>query len=192
VTVVCAPAGSGKTVLLRSWAAETDAAVAWVTVERGERDAQRFWLHVIGAVADAAGDEVIERVSPAPQFEGAVVLERLLAQLRLLEQPLVLVIDDLHELDSEDALGWLETLLGRLPPRMRVVLATREEPALGLHRLRLAGELTELRGAELRFSLDETRSLLRAAESLCRIPGSTRCRNAPRDGRPVCAWRRSR
>ena len=162
MTLVCAPAGSGKTVLLRSWAAETDAAVAWVTVERGERDAQRLWLHVIGAVADAAGDAVIERVSPAPQFAGAVVLERLLAQLERLEEPLVLVIDDLHELDSEDALGWLEMLLARLPPRLRVVLATREEPTLGLHRLRLAGELTELRGAELRFSLDESRSLLRA------------------------------
>ena len=79
VTVVCAPAGSGKTVLLRSWAAETDEAVAWVTVERGERDAQRFWLHVIDALADAAGDDVIERVSPAPGFAGAVVVERLLA-----------------------------------------------------------------------------------------------------------------
>ena len=120
-------------------------------------------LHVIGAVADAAGDEVIERVSPAPQFAGAVVLERLLAQLERLEEPLALVIDDLHELDSGDALEWLEMLLRRLPARLRVVLATREEPALGLHRLRLVGELAELRGPDLRFSLDETRSLLRAS-----------------------------
>ena len=163
MTLLCAPAGSGKTVLLRSWAAETDAAVAWVTVERGERDAQRFWLHVIGAVADAAGDEVIERVSPAPQVAGAVVLERLLAQLERLDEPLALVIDDLHELDSGDALVWLEMLLRRLPARLRVVLATREEPALGLHRLRLVGELAELRGPDLRFSLDETRSVLRAS-----------------------------
>ena len=162
MTLVCAPAGSGKTVLLRSWAAATDAAVAWVTVERGERDAQRFWLHVIGAIADAAGNEVIERVSPAPQFAGALVLERLLAGLERLEEPLTLVIDDLHELESGEALGWLEMLLRRLPARLRVVLATREEPALGLHRLRLGGELIELRGRDLRFSLDETRSLLRA------------------------------
>ena len=90
------------------------------------------------------------------------MVERLLAQLERLEEPLALVIDDLHELDSDDALGWLEMLLTRLPARLRVVLATREEPALGLHRLRLAGELTELRGPDLRFSLDESRSLLRA------------------------------
>ena len=81
VTLVCAPAGSGKTVLLRSWAAGAGEAVAWVTVERGEHDAQRFLLQTIGAVADAAGDEVIERISPAPQFAGAVVLERFLTQL---------------------------------------------------------------------------------------------------------------
>jgi LuxR family maltose regulon positive regulatory protein len=162
VTLLCAPAGSGKTALLRSWAADTNAAVAWVAVERGERDAQRFWLCVIDALADAAGDEVIEPVSPAPGFAGAAVVERLLAQLERLDEPLELVIDDLHELQSEDAMAWLELLLTRLPAQLRVVLATREEPALGLHRLRVAGELIELRGRELRFSLEETRALLRA------------------------------
>ena len=163
VTLVCAPAGSGKTVLLRSWAAEEDEAVAWVTVERGERDAQQFWLSLIDALADAAGDEVIERVSPAPSFAGAAVVERLLAQLERLEEPLELVIDDLHELGTDDALAWLELLLARVPAQLRVLLATREEAALGLHRLRVAGELTELRGPDLRFSLDETRGLLRAS-----------------------------
>ena len=163
VTLVCAPAGSGKTVLLRSWVAQTDEAVAWVTVERGERDAQRFSLHLIDALADAAGDEVVERVSPAPRFAGAVVVEGLLDQLERVEEPLTLVIDDLHELDCEDALAWLEVLLTRLPAQLRVVLATREEPALGLHRLRLAGALTELRGPDLRFSLDDTRALLCAS-----------------------------
>jgi LuxR family maltose regulon positive regulatory protein len=163
VTLVCAPAGSGKTVLLQSWAAETDEAVAWVSVERGERDAQRFWLHVIDALADTAGDDVIERVSPAPGFAGAVVVERLLAQLQRLEQPVQLVIDDLHELHSEDALAWLEKLIAQPPAQVRILLATREEPALGLHRLRVADRLTELRGPDLRFSLDETRALLDAS-----------------------------
>ncbi len=162
VTLVCAPAGSGKTVLLRSWAGQIEEAVAWVTVDRGERDAQRFWLQLIDSLADAVGADVIERVSPAPGFAGAVVAERLLAQLERLEEPVNMVIDDLHELDSEDALAWLEMLLARLPAQLRVVLATREEPALGLHRLRLAGELAEFRGNELCFSLDETRALFGA------------------------------
>ena len=161
VTLICAPAGSGKTALLRSWTADIAEGVAWVTVERGERDAQRFWLQVIDAIADAAADDVIERVSPAPSFAGAVVVERLMDQLELLDEPLQLVVDDLHELHSRDAVAWLEDLLSRMPTRLRVVLATREDPGLGLHRLRLAGELTELRGPDLSFSLDETRELLR-------------------------------
>ena len=163
MTLVCAPAGSGKTVLLRTWAAERDEVLAWVMVDRDERDAQRFWIQLIEALADAAGDEVVERVSAAPRFAGAVVVERLLTQLERLEDPLDMVIDDLHELESDDALTWLEMLLARLPAQVRVVLGTREEPALGLHRLRLAGELTELRGPDLRFSLDDTRAVLRAA-----------------------------
>jgi LuxR family maltose regulon positive regulatory protein len=161
VTLVCAPAGSGKTVLVRSWAAEAGEAVAWVTVERGERDPQRLWLQVVGALADAVGEDAVERVSPVPGLAGAVVLERLLAQLERSGTPVRLVIDDLHELDSEDARRWLESMIARRPPGVGIVLATREEPALGLHRLRLAGELTEVRGRDLRFSLDETRALLR-------------------------------
>ena len=163
MTLVCAPAGSGKTILLRSWTAATGQTVAWVTVERDERDAQGFWLHLIDAIVDASGDEVVERVSPAPSFAGAVVVERLLDQLDRLEEPLVLVIDDLHELESDDALAWLETLLTQLPTQLRALVGTREEPNLGLHRLRVAGALTELRGPDLRFSLDETRALLGAS-----------------------------
>ena len=163
MTLVCAPAGGGKTVLLRSWAADLDGAVAWVMVDRGEGDGQRFWLQLIDAIVAAAGEDAVEPVSPAPSFAGAAVVERLLDQLEQLDEPLELVIDDLHELDSSDALSWLELLLARLPSRLRVVLATRQDPGLGLHRLRLAGKLTELRGPDLRFSLDETRALLRTS-----------------------------
>ena len=106
----------------------------------------------------------VERVSPAPSFAGAAVVERLVRQLGELEEPVVLVIDDLHELESVDGRAWLELLFRQLPPQLRVVLATREDPALGLHRLRLASELSELRGPDLRFSVDEARALLRASE----------------------------
>jgi LuxR family maltose regulon positive regulatory protein len=135
-----------------------------VSVERGERDAQRFWLSVIdGCAGVAGGDEFVERVSPSPSFRGEAVVERLLSDLALLEEPMVLVIDDLHELGSADALRLLERFLTRLPPNVRVLLGTREDPGLGLHRLRLAGGLTELRGPDLRFLRDEARQLLEAA-----------------------------
>jgi LuxR family transcriptional regulator, maltose regulon positive regulatory protein len=166
VILVCAPAGSGKSVLLRSWIEVEGLGerAPWVSVERGERDAQRFWLSVIDAIADVlAPDELVERVSPSPSFRGEAVVERLLSDLDSLEAPMLLVIEDLHELDSADALHWLELFLARRPSQLRVALSTREEPPLGLHRLRLAGELTELHGPDLRFSVDEARQLMEAA-----------------------------
>ena len=166
VVLLCAPAGSGKTVVLRSWV-ESGAAperVAWVSVERGEQDAQHFWLSVIDALAGTVGDErLVERVGATPAFHAEGVVEPLLARLDALDQPVVLVVDDLHELRSPDALRWLAHALTRVPPKLLVVLSTRVDPGLGLHRLRLTGDLLEVRGDDLRFSLEETGRLLQAA-----------------------------
>ncbi len=161
VALVCGPAGSGKTVLLRSWAeaAAPDERVAWVAVERGEQDAQHFWLSVIDALAEADGNSHVERVAPTPEFRGEAQVKRLLSDLESLDGTLVLVIDDLHELDSAEGLRCLEHFLARMSPHLRVVLTSREEPQLGLHRLRLASELTEIRGPDLRFSPEEAREL---------------------------------
>ena len=163
VVLVCAPAGSGKTVLLRSWLEASGDPAAWVSVERDEQDAQRFWLWVIDELAKAAGDDgSVRRTSPSPGFDGEGVVDQLLSDLTTLDDRVVLVIDDLHELRSDDALGLLEQFLARVPPMLRVVLATRQEPRLGLHRMRLAGGLTELRAADLRFTGEEARKLLEA------------------------------
>jgi hypothetical protein len=102
VVLVCAPARSRKTVLVRSWVEDSGLRAAWVSID-------------------------------AP-----------------LEEPAVLVVDDLPELQSAEARRWLEVLLARRPLALRVVLSTREEPRLGLHRLRLAGELVEVRAPDLR------------------------------------------
>ena len=84
----------------------------------------------------------MERVAATPAFDGEAVVEHLLSDLRALGGPVVLVIDDLHELRSSEALRLLERFLAGLPATLRIVLATREDPGLGLHRLRLAGALT--------------------------------------------------
>ena len=99
----------------------------------------------------------------SPDRGGGVAVERLASELDSLDEPLVLVIDDLHELRSAQAVAWLDLFLARLPSQLVVVLATREEPRVGLHRLRVVGELTELRASDLRFSLEETSALLKAA-----------------------------
>ena len=149
VTTVSAPAGSGKTWLLSSWLAEAgiERRAAWATVGRDEYDGQRFWASVVDALVG-----ITEEGGPS----GDVPVERLRETLERIDEPAVLVIDDLHELQSADALVSLERFLTNLPGKLRVVLLTRRNPRVRLHRLRLAGELTELRAADMRFSLPET------------------------------------
>jgi LuxR family maltose regulon positive regulatory protein len=163
VTVVSAPPGSGKTFLLRSWVEQVEgpSRVAWISVERDERDAQRFWLSVFVALrAAAGGDSLFQPPTPSPRFNGAALVERLASDLQRLAERVVLVIDDVHELRSRDALSALESLLNRVPEALHVVLATRRDPQLNLGRLRLIGEMAEIRAADLRFSREEARELL--------------------------------
>ncbi|MFI5779526.1 LuxR C-terminal-related transcriptional regulator [Nocardia sp. NPDC051570] len=166
VTMVSAPAGSGKTVLLRSWIGTSDLAgrVAWAPVRRQERDPQRFWLSVADALRGTeVGSELVQAVSAAPDLDGWALVERLLEDLAPLRERLWLVIDDMHELDAAESLRQLELLVMRAPAALRFVLTTRHEVRLGLHRLRLEGQLTEIRAADLRFSLAETRELFAQA-----------------------------
>ena len=154
VAQVSAPPGSGKTILLRSWIAECGLTgrVAWVAVP-GDCDAQRFWVSVTGALHGmAAGSALVRPLTAAPELDGWTVVERLLEDLASLEEHVWLVLDDLHELCSAEALRQLELLIMRAPPALRFVLVTRHDLRLGLHRLRLAGELSEIRTADLRFS----------------------------------------
>ena len=166
MTVVSAPPGSGKTVLLRSWITEAGLAesVAWVSVSGDECDPQRFWLSVLGALRQTTpGSALVRELTAAPDLDGWAIAERLLKDLVLLEDRIWLVIDDVHELGSGEARRQLELLVMRAPEELRFVLATRHDLRLGLHRLRLEGELTEIREPDLRFTLDEARKLVSAA-----------------------------
>ena len=166
VTQVSASPGSGKTFLLRSWigAAGLAERAAWVPVQREERDPQQFWIAVTDGLRDtAAGSALVRKLTAATDLDGWVIVERLLKDLSTLDDRLWLVIDDVHELGSAEALRQLELLVMRAPPELRFVLATRHDLRLGLHRLRLEGELTEIRATDLRFTLEEARGQFDAA-----------------------------
>ncbi len=166
MTIISAPAGSGKTSLLRAWADRPGQShrLAVVQVQRDQQDAQQFWLALLDAVRQASG--TASRAEPpaaTPDFNGQAMVDRVLSELADHRGRVILVIDDLHELNSPEALTQLTRLLTNLPPHMHAVLATRRDLRLRLHQLRLAGELAEIRAADLRFTERETRELLAAS-----------------------------
>ena len=164
VTVVSAPAGSGKTVLLRSWISEVALTqrAAWVVEGRDERDPRQFWVAALDALRRTVpGSALVRPLTVAPDLYGWALVERLLKDLAPLKDRLWLVIDDVHEL-SPEALRQLEVFVLRAPAQLRFVLASRHD-VRGLHRLRLEGELAEIRAADLRFTRAEARELFAMA-----------------------------
>src|SRR6202158_1861827 len=163
ITVIPAPAGSGKTSLLRAWAdRSTDVRrVAFVSVDRDEQDAQRCGSAVLDALrSPAASSDPEMQPAALAGVDGDQLVDMVRSELAELLEPVVLIIDDLHELRSAEALAQLERLLAVLPSSARVVLSSRRDPPIRLHRLRLADEVAEIRASDLQFTERETRELL--------------------------------
>ncbi len=102
-----------------------------------------------------------EQLAATPDFNDAAIADRVLSELAEHCHRTFLIIDDLHELTSPEALTQLTRLLENLPGHVHAILATRRDLPLRLHcKLRLAGELAEIRAADLRFTENESRELL--------------------------------
>lgn len=160
LTLVSAPAGSGKSTALASWAHRCEGAtVAWLTLDARDDDRSRFWVDVTAALAHATG---LRLGAVDPLFDGA--LDRLLAAMAPrtddARSPVVLVLDDAQTITSSAVLGDVDALLAQVGPGLRVIWSTRVDPSLRLQRLRVAGDLGEIRMADLAFTLSETHRLL--------------------------------
>ena len=161
IILVCAPAGYGKTVLLADWARRGEHLAAWLSLDAGDNDPARFWRHAVAAL-DRAWPGIGDRVAPllgppAPSsFEG--LLTALINELASYEA--LLVLDDYHVISAQQVHESLAFLLEHRPAGIRVVLASRSDPPLALARLRARRQLTEVRVADLRFTLAEAATLL--------------------------------
>ncbi|WP_236794483.1 LuxR C-terminal-related transcriptional regulator [Amycolatopsis sp. GM8] len=160
VTSVCAPAGYGKTALLSAWTHRLGSRVGWIRVDESDNDPATFCRTVLAAIRNAVDDRP-EPPGPPRQRAGEVALVSALADL--LEQqdsPVFLMVDDIHRLHEPAALHVLELLTQWLPVPLRLVLSGRREAAVGLHRLRVAGLLCEIRAADLALQEDEVAEVL--------------------------------
>ena len=162
LTLVAAPAGYGKTTAVRSWVASVDAAMAWVALDAGDNDPVLLWRYVATAVDRARprlGRSALRRLGVAGgPIE--VAIDELMNSAAAVGGELMLVLDDLHPVTSEECLSSIDYALAHLPPNMHVIVLTRMDPALRLARLRAAGALAEVRASELAFNVTEARELL--------------------------------
>jgi LuxR family maltose regulon positive regulatory protein len=164
VTLLAAPAGSGKTMLLSSWmsAASLPGPVAWLSLDPGDNGPAQFWAYVVAALCRSGAvpaDNQLRNLLPQPQANDAL-LPLIIQGLDELAVPVVLVLDDLHELTDARVLHGIEFLIRRAPSQLRLVLATRADPPLPLHRLLVSGRLSQLRAADLAFTVAEVAELL--------------------------------
>ena len=148
--------------LLRTWLAEASDpdAIAHVALTREHSGRRAFWLDVLAAMSRAR-PELTGLAAPA---RGSRSLGGLRAGLDRIDAPLIVVLDDFQEVGTGDVLADVESLLERPHPSLRLVLATRSDPPVRLQRLRIAGEMVEIRAADLAFTADETSELLRPLE----------------------------
>jgi LuxR family transcriptional regulator, maltose regulon positive regulatory protein len=171
LTLLSAPAGFGKTVLLTSWVAAgrpPGGHVAWVSLDADDNDAGRFWSYVLAAVhrcGAAPSEAILETIPPPAPGARHLQLAPLVNGLAELETPVILVLDDFHEISDQAVLRGVQFLLRHAPPQLRLLIASRSDPQLPLPRLRTGGLLAELRAAELAFTPAEAAELL-AAEGL--------------------------
>jgi LuxR family maltose regulon positive regulatory protein len=168
LTLVSAPAGFGKTTLIGEWLGtltpEAGVKAAWLSLAEDDSDLSRFLTYLVAAVQTVApqvGAGALAALhNSQPQPPTTILLTAWLNDLAAISDRVVLVLDDYHAIDAQPIDDALAFVLDHLPPQLRLVITTREDPALPLARLRARGQLTELRAADLRFTPAEAAEFL--------------------------------
>lgn len=161
--LLSAPPGFGKTSLAATWVGSSAAPPsAWVTVDADDNSGGRFWLAVNAALA-----QVVEGDASQIAWDtGALGADLALETAGRADGPLLLVLDDFHELRDDGARHQFERFLRYAPPNLQVALVTRMDPPLPFQRMRIEGRVTELRAGELAFTRDETARLLAGLDGI--------------------------
>lgn len=174
LSLVCAPAGFGKTTLLSEWIIQRrrqkpGVGIAWLSLDEHDNDPSRFLAYLVAALqgVDAEIGEEITGLRPSGEVLAAEpVLTSLINDIARSGKEFILVLDDYHVIEERPVHEALGFLLDHLPPQLHLAIATRSDPPLSLARLRSRGELTELRAADLRFTPEEAADFLNQVMNL--------------------------
>ena len=162
LTLVAAPAGFGKTTVVRAWCESRDVPLAWVTLDVGDNDPVRLWTYIATAVdriREGLGRGALHRLrSSGTTVDDAV--EELVEGIRAFGKEVIVVLDELEAVTAPDCLASIDHAAERFPANARLVLIARSDPALRIARHRVGGTLVELRAEDLAFTTTETAELL--------------------------------
>ncbi len=169
LSLVSAPAGFGKTTLVSEWVNDCARPAAWLSLDEGDNDPGRFLTYLVNALQEikpGIGDGLLAALQSPQPLQIETILTTLLNEISNVPENFLLVLDDYHLIDSQPVDRLLDLLIEHQPPRMHLLIATREDPSLPLARLRARGQLTELRAADLRFTPAEAAEFLNRAMRL--------------------------
>lgn len=169
LTLISASAGFGKTTLLSQWIASAKQPVAWLSLDAGDNDRARFLTYLIQAlqqIRSGIGAEALKLIDALPESDYEVLLRDLINEIAEVEGQIMLALDDYHSITEPQIHNWMAFLLENMPKPLHLVIATRMDPPWSLARLRARQELVEIRSNDLRFTSDETSSLLKEVLNL--------------------------
>jgi LuxR family maltose regulon positive regulatory protein len=173
LTLVSAPAGFGKTTLVSEWVHRVKLPVAWLSLDEGDNDTTRFLAYIVAALqtVETGLGETVAAMLESPQMAATpFLIEHLITllinDLAALPTQILLILDDYHVINNLDIHTALAFLLENLPPQVHLVVVSREDPVLPLHRLRAGGRMTEMRAQDLRFTEEEAALFLNQAMEL--------------------------
>ena len=162
LTLVSAPAGFGKTTVVADWVRESGWNAAWVSLDEGDNEVSRFLSYLTLALREIGdiGETALDALQASHATSVEAVLTGLLNEVATLPDDFIVVLDDYHIIVAQPVHDALDYLLEHIPPQMHLVIATRADPPLPVSRLRVRGQMTEVRAVDLRFTEDETSTYL--------------------------------
>jgi LuxR family maltose regulon positive regulatory protein len=163
LTLVSAPTGFGKTTLVSEWIRGCRHPAAWLSLDQNDNDPSRFLIYLIAALQRIDPEigvdvQAVLEETPSPHFE--ILLTRLISEIERMPEKSIIVLDDYHLIHSKPVHDAINFLIEYLPPTIHLVITGRADPPLPISRLRVQGEVNEVRTSQLRFTKKEVATFL--------------------------------